>query len=133
MSLRIFASEYVCAVGPPSAGMPSSFPTEGWAMLSAILTDLGRVPGVEVVTLLSPRARVPQAGSRCRVIRTAEEEAAFRDLACSADYTLVIAPELDDLLLTRCRWVEESGGRPLGPSPAAGEFTGGKLGLSRRL
>ena len=133
MNLRIFAYEYTCAAGPDEAGMPSSFQTEGWAMLLAILTDLGRVPGVELMTLLNPRMHVPTTANPCRVVRADEEEGAFRELAHAADFTLVIAPEVHDALWTRCCWVEECGSRLLGPAPAAVRITGDKLELCRHL
>jgi predicted ATP-grasp superfamily ATP-dependent carboligase len=58
-----------------------------------------------------------------------QEEAAFRSMAAEADYSLVIAPEFNDILLRRCRWVEESGGRLLGPGPRAVALAGDKLAL----
>jgi predicted ATP-grasp superfamily ATP-dependent carboligase len=54
-------------------------------------------------------------------------------LAAAAHHTLVIAPEFNEILSTRCRWVLESGGRLLGPSLAAVQLTGDKLALSRHL
>jgi predicted ATP-grasp superfamily ATP-dependent carboligase len=85
-------------------------------MLSAVLDDFGHVPGVEGVTLA--------AGAGCE---------AFCELARSADWTLVIAPEFDGILAERCRQVEESGGRLLGPSSAAVRLTADKLALSHHL
>ncbi len=113
--MRAFVYEYFCAGRPGSAAIRA----EGRAMLSAVLEDLGRVPGVEVVTL---PAVAPDA-----------EERAFRALARAAHWSLVIAPECDGLLAERCRWVEEEGGRLLGPSSAAVRLTGDKLELSRHL
>jgi hypothetical protein len=52
-------------------------------------------------------------------------------LAAAADWSLVIAPEFDDILLQRCRWVEEEGGRLLGPSSEAARLTADKLTLAR--
>jgi predicted ATP-grasp superfamily ATP-dependent carboligase len=133
MSLRVFAYEYSCSARQEEARMPSSFSTEGAAMLLTVLADLARVPGVELVTLLNRSTPVTLAGQPCRVVRTDEEEAAFRDLARGADFTLVIAPEVHDLLWTRSCWVEESGGRLLGSSPAAVRMTGDKLELCHYL
>jgi predicted ATP-grasp superfamily ATP-dependent carboligase len=60
-------------------------------------------------------------------------EAAFRELAGAADFTLVIAPEFDGILETCCRWAEEAGGRLLGPGTAAVRNTADKLQLADRL
>lgn len=84
-------------------------------MLSAIREDLTRIPGVGIFSL-------PQF-----------DASSFRAAARAADYTLVIAPEFDDLLLTRCRWIEEVGGCSLGPSSDAVQLAGDKLALARHL
>src|SRR5262249_5761766 len=58
-----------------------------------------------------------------------DEESAFRAAARRADWTLVIAPEFDQILETRCRWVVEEGGKLLGPSPDAVRLCADKLAL----
>jgi predicted ATP-grasp superfamily ATP-dependent carboligase len=113
--MQVFVYEYCCAGRPGAAALQA----EGRAMLAAVVEDLGRLPGVEAVTL--PPAR-PDT-----------EERAFRMLARGADWSLVIAPECDGLLAERCRWVEEEGGRLLGPSSAAVWLTGDKLELAHHL
>jgi predicted ATP-grasp superfamily ATP-dependent carboligase len=102
--MRIFIYEYASALHA-AVPLPAPVRVEGRAMLSAFLEDFTRIPGVEVLTL---RDQAPE-----------REPDAFRELARSADGSLLIAPEFDDLLETRCRWVEEAGGRLLGPSAAA--------------
>jgi predicted ATP-grasp superfamily ATP-dependent carboligase len=131
--MRVFAYEYACAALPEEGQMSASLQVEGAAMLLAVVADLARVPGVELVTLLHRRARLPLIEHLCPVVHTDADEAAFRDLAGEADFTLVIAPEVHDLLWTRCCWVEECGGRLLGSSPAAVRLTGDKLELCRHL
>jgi predicted ATP-grasp superfamily ATP-dependent carboligase len=96
---RIFVYEYACAQ-PPTAALPDSVRREGRAMWTAIMEDFGRIDGAEVVTLDASEQN---------------EEAAFKELARSADWSLVIAPEFDFILEHRCRWVEESNSRLLGP------------------
>jgi predicted ATP-grasp superfamily ATP-dependent carboligase len=102
-------------------------------MLAALLEDLGRIPGVETVTVLDERCPATPPGPPPRRIRPRHEEAAFRDLAQSADGALVIAPECDDILQTRCRWLEEVGCRLLGPSSAAVALAGDKHALAHHL
>jgi hypothetical protein len=103
-------------------------------MLSAVLEDFGRCPGVETVTLLDRRLLPRVADLAPRVAAHAapvgEEEQTFRTLAAAADWSLVIAPEFEDILFQRCRWVEEEGGRLLGPSSAAVRLTADKLALA---
>jgi predicted ATP-grasp superfamily ATP-dependent carboligase len=113
-AMRVFVYEYTCATADASLG--ASLHSEGRAMLSAVVDDFRRIPGVEAVTL--------PAG---------EDRDTVCDLARSADWTLLIAPEFDGLLAERCRWVEEAGGRLLGPSSAAVRLTADKLLLSRHL
>jgi predicted ATP-grasp superfamily ATP-dependent carboligase len=62
-----------------------------------------------------------------------DDEQVFRRLARNSDLTLVVAPESDRLLLDRCGWVEEEGGRLLGPSAAAVRLTGDKLHTGAHL
>jgi predicted ATP-grasp superfamily ATP-dependent carboligase len=108
----LFLYEYTCAAAGPVA---SSLAAEGRAMLTALTEDFRRVPGFEVCTL------------------DADDEHAFRKLARTADATLVIAPEFDDLLATRSRWVLEEGGRLLGSSLEAVGLAADKLALARHL
>jgi predicted ATP-grasp superfamily ATP-dependent carboligase len=114
---RVFVYEYTCAAPPASleAGGAASLRTEGEAMLGAVLADFASAPGVDVFTI-----------REC-----VDEEAAFRSAARTAHWSLVIAPEFDQILETRCRWVLEEGGRLLGPSPEAARLCADKLQLAR--
>jgi predicted ATP-grasp superfamily ATP-dependent carboligase len=102
-------------------------------VLSALLDDFARVPGVQPITLWHHELPSPLDAQFLRLVRPDQEENAFRETAAASDFTLVIAPEFDNLLLTRARWVEEAGGQLLGPSPAAIELTGDKLALAQSL
>jgi predicted ATP-grasp superfamily ATP-dependent carboligase len=110
--MHVFVYEHLCATASPDA--PESLLAEGRAMLSAVLDDLPRIPGVQVSTLLAPDG----------------QEASFRRLARTADWSLVIAPESDGCLADRCAWVEQEGGRLLGPSSTAVRLCADKLALA---
>jgi len=130
--MEIFLYEYTCAALAP-AQLPTSLAVEGKATLQAVAQHLVRAPGIQVVTLLheefGPELDLPY----CRAVRGKYEEDNVRALAGTADGTLIIAPEFNDILGTRCRWVLEAGGRLLGPSPAAVQLTADKLALCRHL
>ena len=133
--MRIFVYEYISGGGLLAAGLdepvPKSMLREGLAMLDAVVADFCAIAGVKVTTLCDRRVRETaenaewRGGGRSRgsgrvdvhEVQTSQEElAAFDELAGSADGTLVIAPEIEGALLTRCRRVEDLGGRLLGPS-----------------
>jgi predicted ATP-grasp superfamily ATP-dependent carboligase len=135
--MQVFVYEYLCGGALAFQSGAASLRTEGWAMLRAILEDLGRCPDVRVVTLLAPGLDVggfvfPENLS-VQSLRPGAEEAAFRKLAEQADFSLVIAPASDDLLYQRCRWVEEEKGHLLGPCAEAVQLTGDKLKLAEHL
>jgi predicted ATP-grasp superfamily ATP-dependent carboligase len=102
-------------------------------MLAAVCEDLARVPGVAPFTLLAADCATPPVGQAVRLGPGQEEAKIFRELAGAAHFSLIIAPEFDDLLATRCCWVEEVGGRLLGPSSAAVCLTADKLALGGHL
>src|SRR5689334_4336599 len=130
--MRVFVYEYLCS-GAMEDPSPSSLCTEGWAMLSAVLEDFARCPGVQTVTLIDPvlSSRLQTLNVDARILQPGAEEKAFRALAADSDGTLVIAPEFDDILADRCRWVEEARGNLLGPSSPAVRLTADKLTLAR--
>jgi predicted ATP-grasp superfamily ATP-dependent carboligase len=127
--MRVFVYEYTCAEAGEQ--MPASLRAEGWAMLSALLTDFRAVPGVEVTTLLHPSFAADCPGMEVVWASEEESETRFRTLAHSAHFTMVVAPESEGILETRARWVEEAGGRLLGPSVEAIRLTSDKLELAR--
>jgi predicted ATP-grasp superfamily ATP-dependent carboligase len=113
----VFVYEHLCALGASDGNRLSLAPSllvEGRAMRDAIVEDLRSVPA-DVLTLDD------------------DNEAEFRGLSALADFSLVIAPETDGILEERCRWVEEEGGRLLGPTSDAVRLTGDKLTLASHL
>jgi predicted ATP-grasp superfamily ATP-dependent carboligase len=135
--VRVFVYEYLCGGAAGAVADSPSLHTEGRAMLAAVLDDLAACPDVETLTLLDPRLAEVLPPWPARVVphfvEPGAEEALFRRLCRSADFSLVIAPEFDDILARRCGWVEEEGGRLLGPSSAAIRLTADKLELARHL
>jgi predicted ATP-grasp superfamily ATP-dependent carboligase len=131
MPPRIFVYEYACASTAPV--VKPSWLREGRAMLAAVLADFRQVPNVEVTTVLSDW-RAAEALSVCwQLVEPCQEEATFRAAARAADYTLVIAPEMADLLATRCRWALEENSLLLGSDLAAIVLAADKLTLCRHL
>jgi tyramine---L-glutamate ligase len=127
--MRVFVYEYTSARNPEETG---SLHAEGWAMLQAVVEDFGKIPGIETATLIHKSIR-QQLGCFCHYIQHGKEEEAFRRLVTESDFTLVIAPEFDDILASRCRWVLEAGGRLLGSSPEVINTAADKYSLSGKL
>ncbi len=93
---------------------------EGGAMLRAITDDFALIPGMEVMGLKDARLGAMNLGSRKEfIVRSAEEERLHLErLAAKADFTLLIAPELDHALLDRVSWASAAGARLLSPDVA---------------
>lgn len=136
--MKIFLYEYltgggmfVCSNQPATR----SLLLEGGAMLRAVATDLAGIAGVELAIQLDRRTRAHDVPN-CQVQRignAAEHDRSFQRLAGRADLTIVIAPELDQILLRKCQKVEKLGGRLLGPSSETVALLSDKFATSRRL
>jgi hypothetical protein len=119
--MHLFVYEWATGGGlveEPGA-LPASLVREGTAMISALAADLLRMEGCRVTTLRDPRV-LQLAMPGCEVVdvwsKSSHREEIER-LAATADGTIVIAPELDDILLNTARRVVTGGGRLLSPSP----------------
>jgi predicted ATP-grasp superfamily ATP-dependent carboligase len=126
--MRLFVYEWTCCV--PDA--PPSLRREGWAMLWAVLRDFQKTRQIETVTLVHESFEHLPPGEVLHCRTPAEEEGWFRDLAASADGTLVIAPETGGCLLERVQWVEEVGGRLLGCNSRCTAVAGDKSQMGFR-
>lgn len=119
--MKIFVYEYVCATmnQRPEAMPPrvASLMAEGRTMLTAAMEDCNAIAGTEVRTIDN------RAGH-------ANEESAFRQLADWCDFALIIAPEFDRILKTRCRWAIECRATLLGPPPEVVALCADKLALA---
>jgi len=87
-------------------------------MLQALAADFSRLSNVSVDVLVDVRHRGLEL-TGC-VIHQVDSAQAERDLlarlAADADWTIVVAPEFDNQLLSRCLAVEQAGGRLLSPN-----------------
>jgi predicted ATP-grasp superfamily ATP-dependent carboligase len=131
--VKIFVYEHMNGGGLAGEPGEDSLRMEGWAMLSAVLADFNsyRCKGIDTTTLLDTSRSAP--GRIVLVSAPHKADSVFRELAREADRTLVIAPETGGILEARCRWVEEEGGRLLGPSSRAVRLTADKLALASHL
>ncbi len=132
--MKVFIFEYVCGGGLAGRPLPESLAGEGWAMLASIVEGFARVEGCEVVTTLDERfAGRSLAARRVERIDGDTERRVIERLASECDWSLVIAPEFDGILLDRVRWVKAAGGRLLGPLPIAVEIASDKLECGQLL
>ena len=118
--MHIFVYEWATGGGLVDAAgpVPASLLREGVAMIGALAGDLVRIPDCRVSALRDPRV-LQLALPGCTVVdvisRSSHREE-FERLAAEADATILIAPELDDILLKAARLATTIGGRLTSPS-----------------
>jgi tyramine---L-glutamate ligase len=133
--MRVFISEFVSGGGWPEPEICGSLAREGRAMLCAVAADFARIPDVRVTTTWDARLGSPSIDNvHTIVVESSEDELPiFRELADLCDATLVIAPETHGMLAQRCRIVEGTRGRLLGPGSRAVGICTDKLETFRCL
>jgi predicted ATP-grasp superfamily ATP-dependent carboligase len=139
--MLVFIYESLSAGAFSSHSSDYSLLVEGRAMLSALLADFSQIPDLTISTLIQNRSTLllaPDSPINSRLVEITEaipgqDADAFRNLAAKADFTLVIAPEFEGILFERCQWVEQGGGRLLGPNSEAIRLTADKLKLATHL
>lgn len=116
--MRVFVYEHLTAQGigrDPDSPHHGTY-REGRAMRDAVAADFGRITGMEVFTFPDNAAPV--------------DPYTFSDAANAADWTLVIAPESDNILAALAEEVWPTSSRFLGPSANAIKLTSNKLALA---
>ena len=118
--MHVFVYEWITGGGlvEQAGRLPESLLAEGTAMTAALTADLLAIAGCRVTRLADHRLSEPLA-ERERVIEVHSEShrrAEFAVAAAEADYTVVIAPEFDRILMRSFRAALEAGARPLGGS-----------------
>lgn len=139
---RVFVSEYVCGGAWPEDTLEPSLAREGRAMLTAILADLLRLPGSQVVTTWDRRlgefpwgeanANAGEARLKICEVTPHDEAARFEDLCRASDAALIIAPEFDGILANRVATAARLTTLP-GPDEEAVSLCSDKLTLSQFL
>jgi len=86
-------------------------------MSRALAQDLLQLPDTEVIMLRDARLEacpIPRVAAST-ISSAGQERELLESWGSRADWTLLIAPEIGNALVDRCRWVEAAGGRLLGP------------------
>lgn len=119
--MQIFVYEWATGGGlvEEPGPLPASLVREGAAMIGALVADLARIPGCQVVALRDPRIVQLEFGN-CEMVEvfsrfSHDEEVELR--ASKADATILIAPEFDGILMKLARRVVAAGGTLLSPAP----------------
>ncbi len=137
--MNIFVYEFITGGGTwTTAGQiepAGSLLAEGAAMARAVVADLMAVPEVNVWSMLDARlvGQIQICGAASVVADAAEERDTFERLACEADATLLIAPEMGGALLERCRRVEGLGRRLISPDSRFVAIAADKQQTAERL
>lgn len=135
--IKILLYEFVSSgglSGGRDAGVSESILREGAAMMTALVADFAAIDAVDVFAMIDRRGATVLAGCHALPVNSPEEEFAILSKESrTADWTIVVAPEFDDLLRSRCRLVEESGGRLLGPSASLVSLAADKQGTAEHL
>src|SRR3954453_9052138 len=115
MPMQIFLYEWATGGGLVDAAgpVPASILREGAAMIGALASDLVRIPDCRVSALRDPRVlQLSLPGCAVvEVISRKSHQEEFERLAAEADATILIAPEVDDILLKAARSATRSGAR----------------------
>lgn len=118
--MQIFLYEFITGGGmyPSPAPLAGALLAEGSAMIAALAADFCRLDGVEVTVMRDARlSTLPLPGCTIIEVTNADQHRdAFDRLSSQSDWTLLIAPEFDGILLSLCRQVDAGDGKLLGPS-----------------
>ncbi len=134
--MHVFVYEFVTGGGFVDSDdpLPSSLLAEGRAMIGALVEDLSRIEGCTISTMRDRRLDDFVLPAQTHVLRRSKDDrVTFCRLAATADWTIVIAPEFDNHLHLRTSWVENEGGRLLGPSSNLVRLAANKRKLAERL
>ncbi len=135
-SLTILVHEWVTGGGFAGTALPPSWAKEGCAMRRAIAADFAAIsepPSVRVIVTLD--SRLPADPGPWTVERVAPGAATqcLRQLAPSADFAVLIAPETTGVLAHLTHALRDAGTRHLGSTAEAIELTGDKARLAAWL
>ncbi len=131
--MRVLIHEWVTGGGLAGKKLSTSLAAEGGAMRKALIREFALVEGVQVVSTLDERLDEDSGIAETFRVRAGDEESTFSRLARDCDFTLVIAPETDDVLASRAEMIEHVGGRSLGSTPEAIRLTADKLRFAKHL
>jgi len=115
--MRIFLYEWVTGGGlvEQSGSLPQSLLIEGASMLSALAADFNAIDDAQAVVLKDIRLDdLPLPN--CEIIEVhsdSHHHGEFEQLAAEADHTLVVAPEIDDILYHTLERARAAGARLL--------------------
>jgi predicted ATP-grasp superfamily ATP-dependent carboligase len=136
---RVFLYEFVTGGGCWSLSNPQrpsgTLLTEGLAMVQSLAEDLLAIDDLELHVLADSRLPPfwPEGCSAHEVNGKKDERHCLKSLAENCEITLVIAPEFDKILLTRCQWVASVGGTLFTPDDEFVELAGDKQKLADHL
>ncbi|MCB1922979.1 MAG: ATP-grasp domain-containing protein [Gammaproteobacteria bacterium] len=130
--MRVFVFEYVSGGGLANRPMVPSLFAEGDMMLTAVVRDLVRVPGVEVTICRDRRFDAPALPVAVSWVESTWHDAWMAGVA-EADAVLPIAPETDGILELLCDDVQRAGKVLLNSRANAVAIAGSKLATYRRL
>jgi len=113
--MRVLLYEWCSSGG--LVGDDPAIAREGRMMLEALAADAAKEPGLDV-TVLADETRPLDLPARARRLAAAAgaDRAAVVAAAAQADWTVLVAPESDGILLDRVRAVRAAGGRVLAPA-----------------
>ncbi len=131
--MRIFAWEYVTAGGWRECAASRGLIAEGKAMLAALVRDLSRIPGVEVVIARDPEIDPGELPAAVETVDSRNPWDGWRRIIESCDLVWPVAPETDGVL-ARATTLARDAGRPVLNSRSDALATArSKRATSRRL
>jgi predicted ATP-grasp superfamily ATP-dependent carboligase len=135
--LKILIHEWVTGGGLADHVPPPSWVAEGQAMRRAVAADFAAAGGRSAHVIVTLDERLGDDPGPWQIVPMgrggAPVSSQLLDLACQADYTVVIAPETSGVLAGLARALAAAGARSLGCSAGSIELTGNKLRMGRWL
>jgi tyramine---L-glutamate ligase len=134
-SLTILIHEWVTGGGVADSPLPSSWAAEGRAMRRALAADFAVAAGGAARVIVTLDARLPDDPGPWIIERIAPGRAEHRlpELARTADFTVLVAPETTGALARLTNALQSAGACLLGSLPDAIDLTGDKQRLCRWL
>jgi tyramine---L-glutamate ligase len=113
-ALRLLVFEYVTAGGWREIAAPPSLVAEGAMMLRALVRDLARLPGLEIVAATDPALNIATPGATAAAVDPDDLWGSWRAIAARCDLAWPIAPETGGLLEAVARLMTAAGCGVLG-------------------